>query len=289
MSGIDSLVIVAPAIVVVIVFLFASFTKSKTKRGRVVFGTIEGNISSGKSTLIREIRNRVGKEFVIIDEPVKEWEAIKCDGKNILERFYEDQKEYAFAFQILALRTRFEKVRDTITQERLRAQRTGTNTVVLIERTVLTDYHVFAKMLFDAGHITDIEMMIYEGWYNMFSKQYRPHKSVYVRTEPCICHDRVKVRSRDGEDQITLDYLQKCHKQHEYFYDRVLKRADCLVVDNSIDASTDEYSRTVDRVIEYFRGPDLTDSKNTAGVKRKRTSTPSILRTDGAESSNEDE
>jgi hypothetical protein len=50
-----------------------------------------------------------------VDEPVLEWQSIKNnEGKNALELFYENQKENAFWFQILAYITRLKKLIDVI-------------------------------------------------------------------------------------------------------------------------------------------------------------------------------
>ena len=71
--------------------------------------TVEGNIGSGKSTLLKKLKlfieqNNTYKtaSFVFLQEPVDVWNTIKDeDGKSILERFYADQKEFAFSFQMV--------------------------------------------------------------------------------------------------------------------------------------------------------------------------------------------
>ena len=57
--------------------------------------SIEGNIGSGKSTFITYLKEKTTMDIVFVDEPVDEWSQIKdTDGKSILEKFYENQKEY---------------------------------------------------------------------------------------------------------------------------------------------------------------------------------------------------
>ena len=34
---------------------------------------------------------------------------------------------------------------------------------------------------------------------------------VYIKAEPELCLERIKKRARDGEENISLDYLQKLH------------------------------------------------------------------------------
>ena len=59
---------------------------------------IEGNIGSGKSTMVdflkSQYNNKIlfGRKVVFLQEPVKQWEEINSDGVNILEKFYANQK-----------------------------------------------------------------------------------------------------------------------------------------------------------------------------------------------------
>ena len=58
--------------------------------------SIEGNIGSGKSTIIDYLKERYknDKEFIFLPEPVDEWETIKDEENNtILQKFYADQKK----------------------------------------------------------------------------------------------------------------------------------------------------------------------------------------------------
>ena len=77
--------------------------------------TIEGNIGSGKSTLVKKLKNTFHNieniKIIFLDEPVSVWENIKDkDGKNIIEKYYENQKKYAFSFQMMAYISRIMKL-----------------------------------------------------------------------------------------------------------------------------------------------------------------------------------
>ena len=78
--------------------------------------TIEGNIGSGKSTLITILKksNTALKHIPIIylPEPVAIWESIKdSKGKNIIEKYYQNQEKYAFSFQMMAYISRIHQLR----------------------------------------------------------------------------------------------------------------------------------------------------------------------------------
>ena len=63
--------------------------------------SIEGNIGSGKSTIIERLKERY-PQFIYLPEPVDEWNKIKDNsGVTILEKFYNDKKRYSFSFQMM--------------------------------------------------------------------------------------------------------------------------------------------------------------------------------------------
>ena len=69
--------------------------------------SIEGNIGSGKSTLIRALKKEFktisDMQVIFVDEPVAQWETIQSeDGKNMIELFYGNTARYSFAFQMMA-------------------------------------------------------------------------------------------------------------------------------------------------------------------------------------------
>lgn len=222
--------------------------------GQVCLAGICGNISSGKSTLIEKIKSEIADrpEFMIVPEPVDEWENMIVDGKTILEAFYDDQAEMAFTFQIYALETRDSSLSKALEEAKQRSKSLGKKVVVIIERTILDDYHIFAKMLYSAGKITDFEMKVYERWFTRFSKKFALEKSIYVKVEPEVCYERVILRNRNGEEGIPLEYLKSCHRQHEAFYSDVLINHDCLTVSTKVDKESDEYNVNVGNILEHF-------------------------------------
>ena len=76
--------------------------------------SLEGNIGSGKSTLIR-LMMQTKAQFIYMLEPVDEWNNIvDKTGENILTKFYRDQKKYSFSFQMMAYISRLHLLREAI-------------------------------------------------------------------------------------------------------------------------------------------------------------------------------
>ena len=169
--------------------------------------SIEGNIGSGKSTLVSYLKQFSKKKYIFLQEPVDEWSSI-CDkdGESILSHFYRDSKTYSFQFQMMAYISRLNLLRNVIKE--------NPNAVIITERCLYTDKFVFAKMLYDKGDMTDIEYTIYNTWFSSFIDDIEPSGIIYIKTNPEKSYERIVKRNRTGE-QIPLEYLQNCHDYHE--------------------------------------------------------------------------
>jgi deoxyadenosine/deoxycytidine kinase len=178
--------------------------------------SLDGNIGAGKSTLLAEIRNRL-HDVHIVDEPVGQWTSLKnAEGKNLLELFYEDKKRWAYTFQNCAILTRLKNIQDAV--ENLDST-VKEPQVIITERSVLTDKHVFAEMLYDAGDIDPLEWELYESWFNIFGKKYPVKGIIYISTSANTSKDRIQIRNRQGEDKIGMEYLDALDKQHKKWID----------------------------------------------------------------------
>lgn len=204
----------------------------------LIIVSIEGNIGSGKSTLLDNLRETYKNDanIVFLKEPVDEWEKIKDEnGITILEKFYSDQIKYSFSFQMMAYVSRLKVLRDELKNINFSEDK---KTIIITERSLYTDKMVFAKMLYDSDKIEYINYQIYLSWFDTFSEEFPVHKIVYVKTSPEKCYSRVHKRSRDGEENIPLDYLINCSKYHNDMLDMSSSECVCknqLVLDGNID------------------------------------------------------
>jgi deoxyadenosine/deoxycytidine kinase len=207
--------------------------------------SLDGNIGAGKSTLLTEIRNKL-HDVHIVDEPVGQWTALKnAEGKNLLELFYEDKKRWSYTFQNCAILTRLKNIQDAV--ENLDATMKSPQ-VIITERSVLTDKHVFAEMLYDAGDIDPLEWELYESWFNIFGKKHPVKAIIYVTTSSSTSKDRIEIRKRQGEDRIGIDYLDALDRQHHKWIQNT--NIPVLTISTEISVSVEE---NIEKIKEFIQ------------------------------------
>jgi deoxyadenosine/deoxycytidine kinase len=209
--------------------------------------SIEGNIGTGKSTLIDKLQKHFEGDNVthlkigFIPEPVDIWNSVTDNkGVTILEKYYNDQYKYAFPFQMMAYISRLSIMRNAI--------KNGFD-IIFIERSMFTDCEVFAKMLYDDGKIEEIEYNIYMRWFNEFIGDFPNLWHIYVQAEPQVSFNRVVKRNRTGEN-IPLSYLEKCHQYHENWLlkDQIVPT---LLLNGNKDMDED-YSEWLEKIKEFI-------------------------------------
>jgi deoxyadenosine/deoxycytidine kinase len=168
--------------------------------------SLDGNIGAGKSTLLALLRTAM-PDVEFVDEPVGEWMTLKnSEGKSLLELFYEDKQRWAYTFQNCAILTRLRTIKEALATTKKR--------VVITERSVLTDRFVFAEMLRGSGEISDMEWQLYLKWYETFAVDLPIRGVIYLTTGVRTSAERIVKRGRDGEDQMSVDYLKALDDQH---------------------------------------------------------------------------
>ena len=189
--------------------------------------SVEGNIGSGKSTLIDCLKSTKdleirGREVIFLQEPVKDWEEIQDkNGKNMIEKFYKDQCKYAFSFQFMAYISRLAILQKAIKQH--------PNAIIITERCLYTDKNVFCSLLYEDNKIEDVNYTIYNKWFDHFIDNAQIDMYIYLKADPVTSDARIKMRKRIGEN-IPLNYLIKCNEKHEKWLDEEMN---VLVLDGN--------------------------------------------------------
>lgn len=193
--------------------------------------SIEGNTGSGKSTLINHIEENFKianiNNIHFLKEKVDVWESIK-DKKNIniLEHYYINKGKWSFSFQLLALITKLESIKELIKKH-------GENIIIICERSFQADREIFVKMHNKDRFINDIELQIYDRYLQNVLEDFKVDGSIYLKTDPIICYSRIKKRKRKGENIINIDYLIKCKKYYDSYFNKTSLTTLSLKNDNN--------------------------------------------------------
>jgi len=178
----------------------------------VTYIAVEGVIGVGKTTLARLLQPEFDAQLLL--EVFEE--------NPFLSDFYHDRSRYAFQTQIFFLLSRYRQ------QQML---------VPLIEAgTVLSDY-VFGKdCLFAQENLTGDELRTYERLYAALSVNVpQPDLVVYLYAETDVLMDRIAIRDRSYERNMSRDYVEGLRQAYERFFDAYTEspviRIDCSALD----------------------------------------------------------
>ena len=232
-----------------------------TKKTSIII-SFDGNIGSGKSSIIRYFEKQFPKfcnlktyhyNICFLQEPVNTWESFidPITNKNIIEKFYENNERYSFAFQMMAYISRLSLLKKALNEN---------YDIIFTERSIFTDKNVFAQMLYDSKKMDNIEHQIYTKWFNEFSDIIENIKTVYIRTTPEICEKRVLKRARTGEN-IPLEYLKDCHYYHDIWLNNPenIESGNVLIIDGNIETNTSlfvenkYYEELMEKVFKFMK------------------------------------
>ncbi|XP_032937128.1 deoxyguanosine kinase, mitochondrial isoform X1 [Catharus ustulatus] len=241
---------------------------------------LEGNIAVGKSTFLK-LLGATFPRWHLVTEPVAQWRKVPAGGSaqvtaipatprlcqrhpgtpscpavppqasvgsaNLLQMMYQEPARWSYTFQTFSCISRLKAMLEP-------AEEGPPQTpppVRVFERSVFSDRYVFAKNLFEAGHLQPLEWAIYQDWHDFLLRHLGPraalHGFLYLQARPQTCLERLRRRARQEEGGIQLGYLQQLHAQHEHWLvDRTTeihfaeaRRAPVLVLDVDKDFEHD--------------------------------------------------
>ena len=163
--------------------------------------SISGNIATGKSTLLKELRAR-GHTVFLEGLNRGSWD-------QLLELYYKNQEKYGYVFQTMVLADISE------TYIKIKQKENG---IVFVERSHI-DCLAFATLVHSNGHMTDVEFSLFCRLYNLVFQ--KPDKIIRLKLDPKICFERCKARGRKCEKDMSVAYLSGVEKHtanaHEKF------------------------------------------------------------------------
>jgi deoxyguanosine kinase len=191
---------------------------------------VEGPIGAGKTTLAREIAQKVHAE-TLFERP---------DENPFLARFYDDMARFALPTQLTFLFQRADQLR-------------GLAQLDLFRRPTVADFLLDKDPLFARLNLSDDEFVLYEKVYAHLKPQTpTPDLVVYLQAPVSTLIERVHRRGVEFERAIPADYLARLADAYtRYFYS--YNEAPLLIV-NSERLNFVDNSHHVDLLMQRIAG-----------------------------------
>jgi len=204
--------------------------------------SLEGLISSGKSTLVEKVISQI-ENVQIIPEPVEEWET-----SGLLKKSYTDPM-YTFPAQCEFFCSRIRTFRRLY----------DPNKINVSERSPFSD-----TFFWNIQSVDPLLHATYHGmwkeWQNLLPKR-NPDLFIYLVTSTDNCMGRIKERGRSSEQGISRAYMEKLRDQHDmHLSGSVVKMPDgtlvpSITIDSSVNYRDDpaiatEIRQTIEEILK---------------------------------------
>lgn len=167
---------------------------------------IEGNIGSGKSSLINYFA--INPQVVAIQEPLNKWTNI--GGVNLLRESYREPSKWGFPFQFYAAFAQ------------LQAHNWATDRPFKIqERSIFSGRYCFLEQLSSTANYQNrlprAQHQILEEWfqYILGAFDFKVDLVIYLRTTPDVAYERIQTRGRYEEMAVTIDQIKELHAAYD--------------------------------------------------------------------------
>ena len=159
---------------------------------------VSGNIGSGKSTLTRLLSERL--KLTPVFETV--------DENPYLADFYQDMARYAFHSQVFFLSKRLEQHLNVVNH----------TLDVVQDRTIFEDAWVFAKNLYQQGHMSVRDWETYQSLLQGILPALRmPDVLIHIEASLPTLKKRIGLRGRDYEKALPDQYLLNLSELYDTF------------------------------------------------------------------------
>ena len=193
--------------------------------------SIEGVIGVGKTSLAHLLEERLNAKLVME----------KFDENPFLADFYLDPERYAFQTQLFFLLSRYRQ------QQELRQ-------TDVFHKLVISDYMFVKDRLFASLNLDDKEMSLYDSVAKILEKNIlNPDLVIYLQAETSKLMERITLRGRDFEKNMSQDYIDALNQVYNEYFFRFQESPLLIINTNDIDFVHNE--EDLEEVIRYIRQP----------------------------------
>jgi deoxyadenosine/deoxycytidine kinase len=205
-----------------------------------MFVVVAGNIGSGKTTLTKKLSERLGWK--------PHFESVQ--DNPYLSDFYQDMSRWSFPLQVYFLTHRFNTHKEIETLPASSVQ----------DRSIYEDANIFARALFEQGKLDERDYINYNNLYeSMIQYLSPPTLMIFLRRSVPKLQERIKLRGRDYEQAIPLDYLTSLNDYYDDWYARYNLGKSLIVDTDELDFLENEehFNRLVKRIWDSIDQKDM--------------------------------
>ena len=171
---------------------------------------IEGPIGVGKTSLTKKIANKFSITYLL--------EA--ADQNPFLNKFYLENKKYAFPTQLFFLFQRLDQIQKYSQRD-------------LFNENIISDFMLEKDPIFATVTLNDDELSLYQKIFHSQTTQLpMPDLVIYLQATPNQLFQRIQKRGNPIEQNISIEYLQNlCGAYNKFFHQYTL--APTLVVNTA--------------------------------------------------------
>lgn len=177
----------------------AAYDKLSNSNNKM-FVVVAGNIGSGKTTLTKKLSDKLNWK--------PHFESVQ--DNPYLSDFYDNMSRWSFPLQIYFLNHRFNTHKLIETGHASAVQ----------DRSIYEDANIFARALFEQG---DLDKRDYETYCTLYESMIQylnsPTLMIFLKRSVPKLVERIKLRGRDYEQAIPIDYLTKLNGYYDEWYD----------------------------------------------------------------------
>lgn len=156
---------------------------------------LDGPIGVGKTSMVNLMVQHLGATKMLEDP-----------DNPFLESFYKEQTGAAFQAQLYFLLSRYQILTEASQSD-------------LFSRFTVADFTMQKDRVFAHLTLTDSELLLYEKLYGVLEPQVpKPDLIVYLQGSIDVLVERVKMRDRSEERDISRDYLAQVSEAYAHYY-----------------------------------------------------------------------
>ena len=158
---------------------------------------VEGNIGSGKTSLSNQIANDFDSKLILE----------RFTDNPFLEKFYDDNKQYAFKLEMSFLADRYQQTVDDLSQ------------LNFFNSITISDYDIHKSLIFSKINLNIDEFNLYRKlFYSLHKSIVKPDLIIFLKNSIENLKKNIKKRGRSYESNISDDYLININSSYSDFF-----------------------------------------------------------------------